>query len=291
MSMKSMTGFGKAVCELPQKKVTVEIRSLNSRQLDLNMRMPSQYREKEAEVRSELSRTTERGKVDFSVYSETSAEGSNSLINTTLFQAYYKEMERIAASVGQPNHADILQIVMRMPDVMKQERQEFDETEWAQVSVTIKQAVESFNNFRETEGKVLASEFEQRIGLILAKLAEIHVLDPQRISAVRERLQKALHENVGGDKIDQNRFEQELIYYLEKFDITEEKLRLQTHCEYFLQTMNEASSGRKLGFITQEIGREINTIGSKANDAAIQKIVVQMKDELEKIKEQLLNVL
>ncbi|MCU0432075.1 MAG: YicC family protein [Bacteroidia bacterium] len=286
-----MTGFGKAVCELPQKKVTVEIRSLNSRQLDLNMRMPSQYREKEAEVRSELSRTTERGKVDFSVYSETSAEGSNSLINTTLFQAYYKEMERIAASVGQPNHADILQIVMRMPDVMKQERQEFDETEWAQVSVTIKQAVESFNNFRETEGKVLASEFEQRIGLILAKLAEIHVLDPQRISAVRERLQKALHENVGGDKIDQNRFEQELIYYLEKFDITEEKLRLQTHCEYFLQTMNEASSGRKLGFITQEIGREINTIGSKANDAAIQKIVVQMKDELEKIKEQLLNVL
>jgi uncharacterized protein (TIGR00255 family) len=289
--MKSMTGFGKAVCELPQKKVTVEIRSLNSRQLDLNMRMPSQYREKEAEVRSELSRTAERGKIDFSVYSETSAEGGSSLINTTLFQAYYNEMTRVAALVGQPNHTDILQIVMRMPDVMKQERQEFDETEWTQVSSTIKLAVEAFNNFRETEGKVLASEFEQRIGLILAKLAEIHNLDPQRITAVRERLQKALHENVGGDKIDQNRFEQELIYYLEKFDITEEKLRLQTHCEYFLQTMNEVSSGRKLGFITQEIGREINTIGSKANDAGIQKIVVQMKDELEKIKEQLLNVL
>lgn len=286
-----MTGFGKAVCELPQKKVTVEIRSLNSRQLDLNMRMPSQYREKEAEVRSELSRTAERGKIDFSVYSETSAEGGSSLINTTLFQAYYNEMTRVAALVGQPNHTDILQIVMRMPDVMKQERQEFDETEWTQVSSTIKLAVEAFNNFRETEGKVLASEFEQRIGLILAKLAEIHNLDPQRITAVRERLQKALHENVGGDKIDQNRFEQELIYYLEKFDITEEKLRLQTHCEYFLQTMNEVSSGRKLGFITQEIGREINTIGSKANDAGIQKIVVQMKDELEKIKEQLLNVL
>lgn len=286
-----MTGFGKAVCELPQKKVTVEIRSLNSRQLDLNMRMPSQYREKEAEVRSELSRTAERGKIDFSVYSETSAEGGNSLINTTLFQAYYNEMTRLAASVGQPNHTDILQIVMRMPDVMKQERQEFDETEWTQVSVAIRQAVDAFNNFRETEGKVLAAEFEQRIGLILAKLAEIHNLDPQRIAAVRERLQKALHENVGGDKIDQNRFEQELIYYLEKFDITEEKLRLQTHCEYFLQTMSEASSGRKLGFITQEIGREINTIGSKANDAGIQKIVVQMKDELEKIKEQLLNVL
>ncbi|MCA6361753.1 MAG: YicC family protein [Bacteroidetes bacterium] len=286
-----MTGFGKAVCELPQKKVTVEIRSLNSRQLDLNMRMPSQYREKEAEVRSELSRTAERGKIDFSVYSETSAEGGSSLINTTLFQAYYNEMTRVAALVGQPNHTDILQIVMRMPDVMKQERQEFDETEWTQVSATIKQAVEAFNNFRETEGKVLAAEFEQRIGLILAKLAEIHNLDPQRIAAVRERLQKALHENVSVDKIDQNRFEQELIYYLEKFDITEEKLRLQTHCEYFLQTMNEASSGRKLGFITQEIGREINTIGSKANDAGIQKIVVQMKDELEKIKEQLLNVL
>jgi uncharacterized protein (TIGR00255 family) len=286
-----MTGFGKAVCELPQKKVTVEIRSLNSRQIDLNMRMPSQYREKEAEVRSELSRTAERGKIDFSVYSETSAEGGNSLINTTLFQAYYNEMTRVAALVGQPNHTDILQIVMRMPDVMKQERQEFDESEWTQVSATIKQAVDAFNNFRETEGKVLAAEFEQRIGLILAKLAEIHNLDPQRIAAVRERLQKALHENVSVDKIDQNRFEQELIYYLEKFDITEEKLRLQTHCEYFLQTMNEASSGRKLGFITQEIGREINTIGSKANDAGIQKIVVQMKDELEKIKEQLLNVL
>jgi uncharacterized protein (TIGR00255 family) len=289
--MKSMTGFGKAVCELPQKKVTVEIRSLNSRQLDLNLRMPSQYREKEAEVRTELSRTAERGKVDFSIYGEATGEAASSLINASLFTAYYNEMTRIAASVGQPNHSDILQIVMRMPDVMKQERQELDENEWKAVSVTVKQAVDAFNNFRETEGRVLASEFEQRIGLILAKLAEIAVLDPQRTAAVRERLQKALADNVGPDKIDQNRFEQELIYYLEKFDVTEEKLRLQTHCEYFLQTMNEASSGRKLGFIAQEIGREINTIGSKANDASIQKIVVQMKDELEKIKEQLLNVL
>jgi uncharacterized protein (TIGR00255 family) len=178
-----------------------------------------------------------------------------------------------------------------MPDVLKQDRVTPDENEWKIILATVDQAIAAFNKFREDEGKILEAEFKQRIGLIQGKLSEIATRDPQRATAIREKLQKFLNENIPAGNVDQNRFEQELIYYLEKLDITEEKLRLQTHCEYFLSTMNEPSSGRKLGFITQEIGREINTIGSKANDAAIQKMVVEMKDELEKIKEQMLNVL
>lgn len=286
-----MTGFGKAVNELPKKKIVIEIRSLNSRQLDLNVRIASPYREKEAEIRSELSRAVERGKIDFSIYIESVDDSGSTLVNQALFTAYYKEMQRLSSLVGKADENDLLQVVMRMPDVLKQDRQELDEQEWKSVQTTLRQAITAFNAYRETEGQVLVGEFKRRIGLILAKLSEVQLLDPQRAANVRERLTKALNDYAVSDKLDQNRFEQELIYYLEKFDITEEKVRLQTHCTYFLQIMDEASSGRKLGFIAQEIGREINTIGSKANDAAIQKIVVQMKDELEKIKEQLLNVL
>lgn len=286
-----MTGFGKAICELPNKKIAVEIRSLNSRQLDLNTRIPLQYREKEADMRAEIARSIERGKVDFVIYAESTDENSSAMVNQTLFLAYYKEMQRLSKLVNKPDENDLLQVVMRMPDVLKQDRQEMDAQEWKSLQTTLRQAIEAFNTYRETEGSVLAKEFEQRIGLILNRLAEVQVLDPQRSISMRDRLQKALSEQVGSDKIDQNRFEQELVFYLEKLDITEEKLRLKTHCDYFLQTMKESSSGRKLGFIAQEIGREINTIGSKANDAGIQKLVVQMKDELEKIKEQLLNVL
>jgi uncharacterized protein (TIGR00255 family) len=288
--MKSMTGFGKAVCELPQKKVTVEIRSLNSRQLDLNIRMPSVYREKESEVRSEISKTAERGKIDVSIFVEGTSEAGLATINTSLVTAYHTELKKIAASIGE-ERKDYLSLIMRMPDVLKQDKQDLDENEWKEVYGAFKNALDAFGKFREDEGAVLSNELSQRIGIISKKLAEVAVLDPQRAIAVRERLQKHLAEAGGTENIDHNRFEQELIYYLEKLDITEEKLRLQTHLDYFIGTMKEPGAGRKLGFIAQEIGREINTIGSKANDAGIQMIVVQMKDELEKIKEQLLNVL
>ncbi|HEU4717380.1 MAG TPA: YicC/YloC family endoribonuclease [Bacteroidia bacterium] len=288
--MRSMTGFGKAVCELPQKKVTVEIRSLNSRQLDLNVRIPSLYREKEAEIRAAISKNVERGKVDFSIYVEASGESGSATINEELATAYHRELKKLSDAIGE-KRTDFLSLIIRMPDVLRNDRQELNEEEWEQVSAAVGQAVSAFNGFRDDEGKVLSGEFVQRIGIIRKKLEEIATLDPQRAANVRERLNKILSETTSAENIDKNRFEQELIYYLEKFDITEEKLRLSTHCDYFLETMKEPSSGRKLGFISQEIGREINTIGSKANDAGIQKLVVQMKDELEKIKEQLLNVL
>jgi uncharacterized protein (TIGR00255 family) len=285
-----MTGYGKAVKELPQKKITVEVRSLNSKQLDLNVRMPSVYREKESEVRGEISKTVERGKVDVSVYVENASEEAVANLNKTLIAAYHKELKKVAESLGEKTD-DILSLVMRMPDVMKSERQEPDEEEWKAIYSAIVESVKAFSKFREDEGAVLEKEFVERINIIAKKLEEIVGLDPQRAANVRERLQKSLAESSAKDAVDMNRFEQEIIYYLEKFDITEEKLRLKTHCDYFLKTMKEDSSGRKLGFIAQEIGREINTIGSKANDAGIQKFVVEMKDELEKIKEQLLNVL
>lgn len=285
-----MTGFGKAVCELPQKKVSVEVRSLNSRQLDLNLRVPQVYRDKESEIRGEISRGVERGKVDLVIYVETQAETGTSTINQQLAQTYYKELKKLSETIGEKRE-EYLSLIIRMPEILKQERQELDENEWKPVFETVKQALAAFSQFREDEGNVLANELSQRIGIISTKLAEVVALDPQRAAAVKERLRKNLEDQVGSENVDKNRFEQEIIYYLEKLDITEEKLRLQTHCDYFLQTMKEASAGRKLGFIAQEIGREINTIGSKANDASIQKIVVQMKDELEKIKEQLLNVL
>ncbi|CAN5911571.1 YicC family protein [soil metagenome] len=288
--MKSMTGFGKAVCELQQKKVTVEIRSLNSRQLDLNIRMPSVYREKESEVRSELSKTAERGKIDVSIFVEGTSEAGLATINTSLVTAYHAELKKIAVSLGEERN-DFLSLIMRMPDVLKQDKQDLDENEWKEVYRAFIAALAAFGKFREDEGGVLANELSQRIGIISKKLVEVATLDPQRAIAVRERLQKHLAESAATDQVDNNRFEQELIYYLEKLDITEEKLRLQTHLDYFTGTMKEPGAGRKLGFIAQEIGREINTIGSKANDAGIQMIVVQMKDELEKIKEQLLNVL
>jgi uncharacterized protein (TIGR00255 family) len=283
-----MTGFGKAVLELPGKKITVEVRSLNSKQLDLNLRVPSLYREKEAELRSEISKTVERGKVDLGIYSESTGEASAVSVNMPLAKNYYNELRSLAKELDEKND-HLLSIVVKMPDVFRNERQELDEKEWKGVMKTVSKALAAFNGFRSDEGKTLKKELLGRIDVITALLEEVKKLDEKRIPAVRERLQKSVDELK--EKVDQNRFEQELIYYIEKFDITEEKVRLLTHCEYFRKTIEEASSGRKLGFITQEIGREINTIGSKANDAGIQKLVVQMKDELEKVKEQLLNVL
>jgi uncharacterized protein (TIGR00255 family) len=288
--IKSMTGFGKATTEIPGKKITVEIRSLNSKSLDLSLRMSSMYKEKE--LRGELSKLIERGKVDLSIFTESTKESLPIALNKTLAKSYYQELRTLSNDLGE-NSQDLLGLVLKMPDVMKQEKETFelDETEWQQIKHTVNTAVDAFQKFRLDEGKVLANEFTTRIDIISKLLADIVSTDGKRIEAIRTRIKNNIAELVEKEKIDNNRFEQELIYYIEKLDITEEKLRLKTHLDYFTVTMQEPGSGRKLGFISQEIGREINTIGSKANDADIQKRVVQMKDELEKIKEQLLNVL
>lgn len=292
MQMKSMTGFGKATAEIPGKKVTVEVRSLNSKQLDLNLRLPYLYKEKELELRADISKQIERGKVDLTVFTEATQDSLPVAINKTLAKTYYNELKALSAELGESNQ-NLLALVVKMPDVMKAEREvlELDEAEWKQIKSTVDRAIDAFQKFRSDEGKTLSNEFTTRIGLIDSLLTEVIKGDAARVENIRTRIKNSIAEAVEKEKIDQNRFEQELVYYIEKLDITEEKLRLKTHIDYFLNTMKETASGRKLGFISQEIGREINTIGSKANDANVQKLVVQMKDELEKIKEQLLNVL
>jgi len=292
MQMKSMTGFGKATTEIPGKKVTVEVRSLNSKQLDLNLRLPYLYKEKELELRADISKQIERGKVDISVFTESTLDLLPVSINRKLAKIYYNELKSLSEELDELN-PNLLALVVKMPDVMKAEREilDLDEEEWKQVKTTVDRAIEAFQKFRSDEGSTLSNEFSNRISLIDKLLAEVIIMDAPRVENIRTRIKNSLAEVIEKEKIDQNRFEQELIYYIEKLDITEEKLRLKTHIDYFINTMNEPASGRKLGFITQEIGREINTIGSKANDATVQKLVVQMKDELEKIKEQLLNVL
>lgn len=290
--VKSMTGFGKFATEIPGKKIAVEIRSLNSKSLDLNLRLPYLYKEKELELRSDISKQIERGKVDFTLYMEIVQESLPVSINADLVKGYYRELKNLSEQLGE-NNTDILPIVLKMPEVMKPEKEvaELSDDEWQQVKKTVDNAIAAFQKFRQDEGKVLEKDFLGRVGIISELLAEVEQKDGKRVEGIKARIKNNIEEVVEKEKMDKNRFEQELIYYIEKLDITEEKLRLKTHLNYFLNTMSEPSSGRKLGFISQEIGREINTIGSKANDADIQKIVVRMKDELEKIKEQLLNVL
>lgn len=286
----SMTGYGKCVCELESKKATIELRSLNSKQLDLNLRMPGVYREKESEIRSEIGKQLDRGKIDFSIFIEQAVEETAVRIDKLLAKTYHRELKSLAERLGESS-THLLPLVLKMPDVMKHERQELDEKEWKQIKQSIGKAIEAIKKFRKDEGITLAKDVEKRIKNITDLLKKVEVQDKKRIPEHRKRIQKNITEFVKKEKIDQNRFEQELIHYIEKIDITEEKVRLKTHCDYFLKTMKEPLSGRKLGFISQEIGREINTIGSKANNADIQKLVVQMKDEMEKIKEQLLNIL
>lgn len=290
--IKSMTGFGKSITEIPGKKITVEVRSLNSKSLDLNLRIPYIYKEKELELRSEVSKQIERGKVDLTVYTESTQESLPIAINKTLAKTYYQELKSLSEELNE-NSDNLLALVLKMPEVMKAEKEviELDEAEWKHVKTAVDKAIEAFQGFRSDEGKILENEFKTRIGIIAKLLEEVLSSDAARIENIRTRIKNNIAELVEKEKIDENRFEQELIYYIEKLDITEEKLRLKTHLDYFTITMQEPSCGRKLGFISQEIGREINTIGSKANDSTVQKLVVQMKDELEKIKEQLLNVL
>ena len=285
-----MTGFGKATKEFSNKIVSVEIRSLNSKNLDLNLRMSSTYRDKEHELKSELNKLLERGKVDLSVYVESKTEETPVEINSTLAKSYYIKLKQLAQELNEPD-TNLFAQVLKMPDVLKSERKEPNEDDWKDIYSVILEATQALISFREDEGKSIEKDFMDRIGIISSSLENIKKHDAGRIQNIKDRIHKNLVEVVGAEKVDKNRFEQELIYYIEKLDINEEKVRLQTHLDYFIKTMKEPAGGRKLNFIGQEIGREVNTIGSKANDAEMQKLVVLMKDELEKIKEQTNNVL
>ena len=287
--IQSMTGFGKSIVALPGKKITIELKSLNSKNLDLNARMPSQYRERELDLRGKIAKSLSRGKVDFSLYVEITGEATTASVNAAVVKKYIQQLKEIPPT-GTADEASLLEIAMRLPDTLKTEREEIDESEFNAIDQGLEEALAEINDFRNAEGKALEKDFVLRIETLQQLLQEVIEIDPQRIDAVKERLQKGIEELK--ENVDENRFEQELVYYIEKYDITEEKTRLENHLSYFTETLNSSdSNGKKLGFIGQEIGREINTIGSKSNFAPMQKLVVQMKDELEKIKEQLLNVL
>ena len=288
--IKSMTGFGKASQELSDKTINIEIRSLNSKSADISLRLSSGLRNYELELRNEISKQLERGKIDLSIFIESKKAEMPVEINIELAKAYHKQLKNLALELNEPID-NALQQVLKFPDVLKNERKETDENEWKLIKHCLNSALEELNNFRDIEGLSLKKDFEIRISKINTCLEEIKTLDLIRINTIKNRIRNNIEEVIGKSNLDENRFEQELIYYIEKLDINEEKVRLKTHLDYFIETCNEKSAGRKLNFISQEIGREINTIGSKANDAQIQKLVVLMKDELEKIKEQANNVL
>lgn len=281
-----MTGFGKHVIQLPAKKITVELKSLNSKSLDINARMPSAYREKELELRKVIATGLVRGKIDFGLYVELNGDESSSEVNEGVVRQYMKQLKTLAEG----DDIQFLEMALRLPDALKTEKDDVDEAEYRAILEALEGALNEINIFRSEEGKVLENDFRERISTLKQLLSKVVEIDPARLATIRERLEKAVADLRA--EPDTNRFEQELIYYLEKYDITEEKVRLQNHLAYFSDALaSEDSNGKKLGFISQELGREINTIGSKANYAPMQQLVVQMKDELEKIKEQMLNVL
>jgi uncharacterized protein (TIGR00255 family) len=282
-----MTGFGKATMQLPTKKITVEVKSLNSKGLDLSVRMPSVYREMELGLRTQIATALERGKVDFSIFIESTSDQTSTKVNVPIVQEYMNQLKTVYVDA---DAIELMKMAVRMPDALKTERDEIDEKDWATIQIAIDESLANILGFRRDEGQSLEKEFQLRIGNIRNYMNQALALDSERVQAIKDRLQNAISELKV--TIDENRFEQELIYYLEKLDITEEKVRLTNHLDYFLETINGTeANGRKLGFITQEMGREINTMGSKANHSQMQKLVVMMKDELEKIKEQVLNVL
>lgn len=292
--IKSMTGYGKSVAHIKENIINIEIRCLNSKQLDLNMRIPSVFREKEAEIRSELTGKLKRGKVDFYITFENNQNLSEVVINKDLLKKYYTEIKDFSAEVGLPIDKDIIATLFSMPDVLKSDKTSLEDEDWETLRHAIIEAVEKNEHFRAQEGVLLEKDMLLHVNLILEFLAQVEPYEKLRIQNLRERFKRNQEEflDKSMEKFDENRFEQEIFWYLEKLDITEEKIRLRKHCDYFKDIMdNEDTNGRKLGFVCQEIGREINTLGSKAGDAEIQRIVVQMKDELEKIKEQLGNIL
>ncbi len=289
--LKSMTGYGLASTEYLQKKITVEIRSLNSKFLELNVKMPRSYSEKESIIRNEATKAIERGKANVSITIENNEAQDSSLLNKDKFHSYYQQLTKLAEELG-ADKSNLFQQTLSIQDVWSVQEQSSDEEEWKAIFSTFLQAVDNFNQFRTDEGKTLSADLHKRIELILEAIPEVEKFEYNRVPAFKEKLESILKEAVSPENVDKNRLEQELIYFIEKYDITEEKIRLKSHCDYFFQVMKEKeANGKKLGFISQEIGREINTMGSKANDANIQKIVVSMKDELEKVKEQLLNII
>lgn len=286
-----MTGFGKTDADIPGKKISIEIRTLNSKQTDINVKMPWLYKEKEIEIRNMLSKALERGKVDFSIYVDIMSDQEVPQINKEVVKNYYSQLSEVAGELYIDSPDQLLSIIMRLPETLRSEKVQLTDDEWEALKKLINDAIEMVDTYRIAEGKALLADISAHIQNIEKLLKEIEPFEKERIEAVKERLMAAQKQS-GVEDIDMNRFEQELIYYLEKLDINEEKVRLKNHCEYFIETASgHESNGKKLGFISQEIGREINTIGSKANNSAIQKVVVRMKDELEKVKEQVLNIL
>jgi len=289
--IQSMTGYGKADCEIAGKKITVEIKSLNSKQLDLSTRIPTAYKDKEMEIRNEILRRLERGKVDFSLYFENANKDNVPQLNFSIMEGFYSQLKEAADKLGIDPPTDPWSLFLRIPDALKAEVQEIDEETWVVVRKAVDQAIDQLVEFRAQEGRMLESVFNQKLDRIEAYLKDIEVYEPERVEKIKARIADGL-EKIKGVEYDKNRFEQEMIFYIEKLDIHEEKARLANHCKYFRETMNEGGSqGKKLGFICQEIGREINTTGSKSNHSTMQQTVVCMKDELEQMKEQVLNVL
>lgn len=288
-----MTGYGKAELEILGKKITVEVRSLNSKQLDLNIKLPMSYREFELDFRSEVSKKLIRGKVDLFVFVESTKEEAPATINREVFASYYQQVKSVAEEYNiSLTNEPVVQTILRMPDVLHVERQEVTDEEVNSLKGALRKALEEIEKFRNQEGAALIKDILARVDSIFSKVADVEVYEKGRIDVIKNRIATNITEIVPQANVDQNRFEQELIFYIEKLDITEEKVRLRNHCKYFHEICQmEEAPGRKLGFVAQEMGREINTLGSKANDSDIQKIVVQMKDELEKIKEQVLNIL
>ena len=290
--IKSMTGYGKAIAETQQKKITIEIKSLNSKQLDISTKLPWLYKEKEPEIRNLISQRLDRGKIDFSIFCDMLDDEAVTVINKSAVRNYYNQFKEIAAELKIDLDDQIFTAIMKLPDTLKTEKPEMPEAEWENVRNQIIESITMLDMYRIEEGNSIMVDLNKCIGKILSLLEKVQTFEAGRISKIREKLMTLLVENLGSEKVDNNRFEQEIILYLEKYDINEEKVRLKTHCDYFMETISTPSpNGKILNFIAQEIGREINTIGSKANDASIQKLVVMMKDELEKIKEQTLNVL
>ena len=290
--IQSMTGFGKATCEYANKKIVVEIKSLNSKQLDISTRVSGLYREKDIEIRNELSQQVERGKVDFALYVDNSGKESVTQINQSVVESYYQQIRQLSENIGIEVPTNWIEVLLRLPDTMKTETIELDENEWHEIRKTIAEAVDQLREFRVQEGKSLEAVFNARIAHIGELLTQIEPFEQERVEKIKTRLQENLQALSEKIDYDNNRLEQELIFYIEKLDVNEEKVRLRNHLDYFIETMqNEKAPGKKLGFIAQEIGREINTLGSKSNHSEMQKIVVAMKDDLEQIKEQVLNVL
>ena len=287
-----MTGYGKAECLLPDKKITIEVRSLNSKQTDINIRLPLPYREKEPEIRQSIAARLQRGKVECSMYCEWNDDATQGAINEAVVKNYYEQLRRISEELDLEPSPELLCTVMRLPDTIKNEKSALNDAEWEEVSKKLDEALHQVDRFRIQEGEAMENDLLERIRVISGKIPGVETFEEERVERIRQRIGNNLRALLEKEKIDENRFEQELILYLEKFDISEEKVRLKNHCDYFLQTMKEANSnGKKLGFISQEMGREINTLGSKANHTGIQRLVVEMKDELEKIREQIFNIL